>query len=127
MSWPATPVTQSRDALGFADRPCIDKDFYGDENHHGEAKIEDVIEQANAWDKAARQASRKGDHETAARRYEYAACLWDSVSEFSKAEATYEKAAKQYDAAAQDAANAGDEGKAVEMKARAKEIRDLLD
>ena len=112
-------------AIGFADRPCVDKDFHG-ADHHGDADVDDIAEQAETWEKYARQAEGKGDHELAAKRYAYAACLWDSVSEFDNADAAYEKAAEQYDQAASDAAEAGDEAKAAELKEEAEKMRGYL-
>lgn len=114
---------EGRQGVGFAARPCIDKDARNGE-HHEDTSTSDTAE---ATEKGARKHSGDGNHESAARAYEYAACLWDMISEFDKAEAAYEKAAAEYEKAAEKHDEAGDKTRAEEARKNAERIRKLLE
>lgn len=107
---------------GFSTRPCIDKDPRNGKH----ADVKSTSDTAEETEKGARKHSGNGNHESAARAYGYAACLWDMISEFDKAEAAYEKAAAEYDTAAEQHDKAGDKARAEEARKNAERIRNML-
>ncbi|MEZ4570463.1 MAG: hypothetical protein R2849_09080 [Thermomicrobiales bacterium] len=110
------------EGTGFAKRPCIDKDATKDSHHDADS----TTATAEATEKGARKHVKAGNHESAARAYEYAACLWDMISEFDNATAAYEKAAAEYDSAAKEHEANGDKVRAEKARENAERIRELL-